>query len=92
MTMFFNVIDVACVAAFDLYAFKFSNWNLRTDKRRTFLLKLDEQFINDQIFERLSNSKHVYGNIAQAIRSMGYTIIELGSPTQPNRKRQRRTV
>lgn len=92
MTLFFNLIDVGCIAAFDLYAFKFPNWNLRTDKRRTFLRKLGEDLVQPQIVERLSRGKYIYGATAQAIKNMGYSILEVPVPVDGKLKRGRCAV
>lgn len=89
MTIFYNMIDIAAVAAYNLYNMKFPNWSSRPTKRKLFLQKLGRELVDPLIVERLAHRNIQKGQAGCAIRQMGYSLIELAESNEPSSSRKR---
>jgi len=79
MVLFFNMIDIAGIAAYNL--FKIANPNLfirkKASERKLFLKELAMQLAKDNILNRLSNPQAIKKNVKIAIQQIGYKVIDL---------------
>lgn len=83
MVLFFNMIDIAGIAAYNLY--KCANPQLyiqrKNNERKIFLKELAMQLVNDHILHRLSNPRAIKKNVKIAIHQIGYDIINITQST-----------
>lgn len=87
MAMFYNLINVAGVAAFVLYRTINGLGNERVNRKRKFLSDLSDQFLNNSEIEALTDCIQIYNP-----QSMEYRVVVVGSTTttghRPNGKKR----
>jgi hypothetical protein len=75
MTLFFNIIDCACVAAYVTWTAKNSEWKQNnTHKRRLFLRGLSEELVEDHIQRRLQNPQAMQAQVKFALKALGFQL------------------
>ena len=84
MTMFFNIIDCACVAAYVTWTSKNPAWNQNnTSKRRLFLRELAEALVADQMHRRHDNPQVMQAQVKLAFRAFGFQPPAVQPAVQP---------
>ena len=75
MTIFFNIIDCAAVAAYVVWCTKFPEWNTgKRDKRRMFLKELAMALVEGELQRRSQNPQAVQHQVKLAFESIGRPI------------------
>jgi hypothetical protein len=72
MTVFFNILDCAAVAAFVVWSSKFPDWNMGVRyKRRLFLKELGLGMVEDMLQRRVQNPQAMQQQVRSAFESLG---------------------
>ena len=75
MTLFYNIVDCACVAAYVTWTAKHPEWNQnKTHKRRLFLRGLAEELVDDHLQRRLGNPQVMQAQVKEAFKALGFQI------------------
>jgi hypothetical protein len=75
MTIFFNIVDCAAVAAYVVWCTKFPDWNAgKRDKRRMFLKELAMALVEGELQRRSQNPQAVQHHVKLAFESLGRPI------------------
>ena len=73
MTLFFNIVDCACVAAYVTWTSKNPGWNQNnTHKRHLFLRGLSEELVEDHLQRRLGNPQAMQAQVKVAFKALGF--------------------
>jgi Transposase IS4 len=73
MTLFFNLVDCACVAAYVTWITKNPGWNQNnTRKRRLFLRGLFEELVEDHLQRRLENPQVMQAQVKVAFKALDF--------------------
>lgn len=72
LTLFFNIIDVAGIAAFIIHIY--NNQQLTRQRcHRSFLSHLGKQLVHSHIQNRIQNPQAIQKNAKESLRLLGYT-------------------
>jgi len=73
MVLFFNLIDVAALAAYIVWLCNFPNWSIqrRCSRRRLFLQMLGEELVEDLLQERLQKPQVLQRSVKSALVDLG---------------------
>ena len=75
MTVFFNIVDCAGVAAYVVWCTKFPDWNAgKRDKRRMFLKELAMALVEGELQRRSQNPQVAQRHVKLAFESLGRPI------------------
>jgi hypothetical protein len=75
MTFFFNIVDVAAIAAFLVWSTKNSQWNeKKRHRRRLFLLQLGHDLVEFHINRRRQQPQAIQKDVRLAMQAIGQTI------------------
>jgi hypothetical protein len=75
MTFFFNIIDIAGLAAFVLWTTKSPQWNEgKLHRRRLFLQQLGRSLVEAHLNERCQNPQAIQRNVRLAMQAIGLSI------------------
>ena len=79
MVLFYNMIDVAAIAAFVVWMTLHPDWagNNRKGCRRRFLKLLGNELVEDQIQVRLQNPRALHASVRNALKILNKTVIPL---------------
>lgn len=91
MTIFFNILDCASVAAYVTWTAKNPCWNQNnTHKRRLFLRELAEALVADNLQRRYQNPQMMQGQVRLAFKALGFQSLAVQAAavqTAPGQKR-----
>ena len=77
MTFFFNMVDVAGIAAFVIWITKNPAWNERkSHRRRLFLQELGRNLVDSHLNRRRQNPAALQRNVRIAMQSLGFPIVD----------------
>ena len=91
MTLFYNMLDVAAIAALTVWFFGHPEVAANKRKlRRTFLTSLGQQLVNDHIQQRLLNLRSLQKDARLALKLLGYinSPADMEAVEQPPAKRR----
>ena len=75
LTMFFNCIDVGCLAAYTLFTDQHRTWNIRcSHKRKLFLREVAESLTKPWMMQRASNPRVMQRGVPLAMKLLGVSI------------------
>ena len=89
MTLFYNMLDVAGIAALTVWLFSHTDVAANKHKfRRTFLTSLGQQLVDDHIQQRLLNPRSVQKDARLALKLLGYidSLADMEAVEQPPAK------
>jgi len=76
MTFFFNMIDVAGIAAFTVWVSKNPQWNIgKRHRRRLFLLQLGHDLVHDHLNRRRQQPQAMQRDVRLAMQAIGLPLI-----------------
>lgn len=90
LTLFFNMLDCAGVAAYNIWLQKFPDWNRgKHNKRRLFLKELGRALVQQHIERRLENPRALQRGVRAALSAIGIEIqpAQVAGPNRQERKR-----
>ena len=72
MTLFFNIVDCACVAAYVAWLARNPSWNAnKSHKRKIFLRELSENMVEEQLQRRCQNPQVMQAKVKLAFKALG---------------------
>ena len=75
LTMFFNCIDVGCIAAYTLFMDQHRQWNIRcSHRRKLFLREVAESLTKPWMMQIASNPRVMQRGVPLAMRLLGVSI------------------
>lgn len=77
------------IAAYTLLKIKFPNSDRNSAHRKKFLIQLSRELVEDQIVSRLGDSQRIHKRTTNAIRLMGFSVVEVPENSINTRKRTR---
>ena len=91
MILFFDMLDIAAVAALVVWFYKFPDWyGHQTHRRRMYLKELGYELTQQCINQRLLNPRAIQKGVKTGLKTLGYEIEAQLPPTlqEPPRKRR----
>lgn len=80
MTFFFNMIDVAGIAAFIVWVTRNTQWNIgKTHRRRLFLLQLGHDLVRNHLDRRRQQPQAMQRDVRLAMQAIGVPLITSSS-------------
>jgi len=75
MTLFYNMIDTAAVAAYVIWCYKHPAYHQsKTHKRRLFLVDVAESLVREHLTRRMGNPQAMQGGVKLAFKAIGFDL------------------
>ena len=85
MTLFFNVINCACVSAYATCCTKYPAWNQnKSHKRRLFLRELAKATVAAELDRRQQNQQAMQSRVKLTFTALGFQAVTTQAVAQPN--------
>jgi hypothetical protein len=90
MTLFFNVVDCACLAAYVTWCTKYPEWHHnKNHKRRLFLRELAEALVAEELKRRQQNPQAMQAQVKLAFRALDFQVPLTVPDAHPNSGQKR---